>query len=386
VSEEPVLAAASAPSRWTRGWALARRIALPLAAFAVAQAAIALAARPLSIDPWRPTNYLRWDSFRYISIATRGYFLEEDKTGRLEDSNAPWFPGYALAIKRLRHVHFQPPRAGKLVSEAFAFGFLALVWNAGLAAAPASRRPLLLFLAALFPSFIYHHAVFPISMVSFFALLAMVLAARGQYLAAGLSGALGSFTYSTGFFTAAPLAVAVLLDRKLTPAGKAVALAEAPLLCASGFLAALAYQRDTVGWGAFFRVQREFYGNGIFNPLETFFHNTLHVWLGDLQPETVPHVQTLLIAMLVIALVVSYARRWRETSTLEAVLLAHMVVYWLAPQIIGRHVSIYRAESTLVPMVGLLGRWPTPVLAGVLVVAAVLGVAMSYLFFATVLV
>src|SRR5262249_43448684 len=167
--------------------------------------------------------------------------------------------------------------------------------------------------------------VFPISMVSFFALLAMVLAARGQYLAAGISGALGSFTYSTGFFTAAPLAIAVLLDRKLTLAGKALALARAPLPCASGFLAAVADHRDTVGWGAFFRVQREFYGNGIFNPLETFFHNTIHVWLGDLQPDTVPHVQTLLIAILVVAVLVSYARRWREIGTLEAVLLVHML-------------------------------------------------------------
>src|SRR5262249_59031534 len=124
--------------------------------------------------------------------------------------------------------HLQPPRAGKLVSEAFAFGLLALVWNAGLAAVPAARRPLLLFLAALFPAFIYHHAVFPISMVAFFALLAMVLAARGQYLAAGISGALGSFTYSTGFFTAAPLAIAVLLDRTLTLPGNAPAPAKAP--------------------------------------------------------------------------------------------------------------------------------------------------------------
>src|SRR5262249_788848 len=149
---------------------------------------------------------------------------------------------------------------------------------------------------------------------------------------------LGSFTYSTGFFTAAPLAVAVLLDRKLAPVGKALALAKAPLLCASGFVATLAYQRDTVGGGAFFRVQRGFYGNGIFNPLATFFPHTIHVWLGDVQAESVPQVQTLLIAVLVAAVLVSYGRRWREVGTLEAVLLVHMVVYWLAPQIIGRHV------------------------------------------------
>src|SRR5262249_52759283 len=94
----------------------------------------------------------------------------------------------------------------------------------------------------------------------------------------------------------------------------------------------------------------------------------------------------LLIAILVVAVLVSYARRWREIGTLEAVLLVHMLVYWLAPQIIGRHVSIYPAESALVPMVGLLRPWPPPPPARLLVLAAVLGGAMSYLFFATTLV
>jgi hypothetical protein len=377
--EAPAASASTRPSVW-------RRTAPPLAAFLVAQIAIVLAARTLSIDPLRPTNYLRWDSFRYISIATRGYFLEEDAEGKLEDSNAPWFPGYALAIKKLHRSHLQPPRAGKIVSEAFALAFLVLLWNAGLAVAPGSRPLMLLFAAALFPGFVYHHAVFPISMVSFFVLLALVLAVRGAYAAAGLSGALGAFTYSTGFFAMAPLAVAVLLDRRLTRLGKALALLKAPAVCALGFVAALAYQSEAVGWGAFFRVQREFYGNGIFNPVGTFLHNTRYLWRGELAPEAVPHLQTLLVAALVIAALLVSGRQRRALGTLEVVLAVHMLVYWLAPQVIGRHVSIYRAESLLVPMVPLLGRWPTSAVAAVLVVLAGLGLAMSYLFFATVLV
>jgi hypothetical protein len=362
------------------------RVGLPLVAFLVAQLVLAVAARTLSIDPFRPINYLRWDSFRYISIATRGYFLEEDADGRVEDSNAPWFPGYPLAIKSLHRFHLQPPRAGKLVSEAFAFGFLLLFWSAALPIVPPARRAMLLFVAALFPGFVYQHAVFPISAVSFFGLLALVLAVRGAYFAAGLAGAVGSFTYSTGFFAAAPLAAAVLLDRGLTPLGRALALVKAPLVCALGFVAALAYQREAVGWGAFFRVQREFYGNGVFNPISTFLHNTAHVWHGEMQAETIPHLQTLLVAALVIAVLVVSVRRRRELGTLEAVLLVHMLVYWLSPQVIGRHVSIYRAESMLVPMVPLLGRWPASAVAAALVVAAGLGLAMGYLFFATVLV
>jgi len=338
------------------------------------------AAHRAGVPPFRASSYARWDAHNYISIATRGYYVEIEG-GRVVGGNVAWFPGYALLVRAVASRHLTPAKAGLILSALFALLVLALSW-AALATLPGVRSPVLaLGLAALFPGFVYHHAVFPISMVTALVLLSVMLAARGRYLAAGCCGALAAATYSTGFLVAAPLLLAVATDPQLDRRGRILAAVQAPFLVGAGVLAVLLYQGTTVGWDAFPRMQSEYFGNRPSNPLSTLAWNTAYVWRGQLRWEYLPQVQTLLVALLMWAAAARYAARRGECTTLDTLLMAAAAVFWVFPMIVGRGVSPSRAESLLVLIVPLLARLPAGVQAVLLLVFAALGAAMGALFF-----
>jgi hypothetical protein len=355
---------------------------MPLLALLSAMLAVAVAAMICALGPLRGSTYARWDSFNYISIATHGYYLEEEE-GRVVGGNAAWFPGYPLLIRAFASRHLTPAKAGKIISSLFAFGLLVVLWQL-----LRERKPdgLTLLLAAFFPGFVYYHSVFPLSMVAALALLAVVLSARGSHFGAGCAGAAAAFSYPPGFLVGGPLLWGVLRDPGLTPHRRLLALVEGPVLVGLGLLAVFAYQARSVGWTAFFRMRTAYFDNAPSNPFREFAENTKLVWAGEVAPEALPHLQTVLVALLVLA---SCGIAWRYRSSLALVeqeLLAIAVLFWAFPYFLGRGISPYRAEALVVGIVPLLGRLPGAGRSVLLVVFVSLGMGMCRLFFQSVLV
>ena len=201
-----------------------RAVGLPLLAFVMAEAVLALAAALCFQDPRRPATFIRWDSVRYLSIATQGYFIEEEN-GHVVDGNVAWFPGYPVGIRALHALGLQAPRAGRLLSAAAALALLLVVWNLLLLETAPEQKPLLLLLAAFFPGFVYYHAVFPTSLTATFLICGLALAARGRFLGAGVCGALTAFTYSTGALVLPGLALAAFVYPGLAWRAEAAGLA-----------------------------------------------------------------------------------------------------------------------------------------------------------------
>jgi hypothetical protein len=94
-------------------------------------------------------------------------------------------------------------------------------------------------------------------------------------------------------------------------------------------------------------------------------------------------VQALVVALGMIALTI-----WRVATGLrarDALLLGTALAYWLFPLVAGG-VSLYRADSLLVPALVLLGEAPVCVNSGVCAGLAALAFFMGQLFFRGVLV
>lgn len=371
-----------------------RRVVLPpLLALLCVQLAIVVAALVTSKNPLRGSTYARWDSYHYITIATRGYYIE--KVGdEIVRGNVGWFPGYPLTIRALklkgvtRALNLKPltpAKTGKLVSTAFAFGLLVVMWKLLSTAEGITSPAIALLLAAFFPGFIYYHAVFPISMVAFLDVVALWSCARGRFLASGLLGALGATAYPTGVLVAAPLCLGILLNRELSPGRRLAALAQAPLLVGLGPLAVFFYQAKTVGWDAFLRMRREFFDNQMSNPLATLASNTAHVWHGELVPALLPEAQTVLTATLILGIGYWCWRHRSSLTLLEQMLWANATLFWLFPQFVGVF-GATRADALLVAMVPLLGRLPAVAQRALLALLVPLGIGLCMLFFQGVLV
>jgi hypothetical protein len=356
----------------------------PVVALLCAEIVIVAAALAASVHPLRGATYARYDSYHYLSISTRGYFIEEEN-GLVVGGNVGWFPGYPLVIRALQPRRITPAKVGKAVSTVFAFLLLALLWRVLRGLEGGRARGLTVLLAAVFPGFIYYHTVFPIGMVAWLDLLALVLCARGRYLVAGLLGALAAFSYPTGFLVAVPLTAAIALDREMTWRARVIAFLQGPVVVGLGLLAVSLYQAPSVGWNAFLRIRKEYFDNSVSSPLANFFTNTEHVWRANLQPEALPHLQTLMVALLVLGITIHCWRQRQTMTRLDTLLLTNTLVFWVFPQLIGVH-GATRADALLVGVVPLLARLPWAARAALLAIFVSLGFGMCVIFFTKVLV
>lgn len=324
-----------------------RRLWPPLLALLAARAVSAAAALFAGVNPLGAEAWVRWDSNLYLSIAQRGYFLEHCGPGSHYQAfqwcgNAGWFPLYAWLLRSVN---------GALLSLTFEALLLWLVWRFLLE----ERGLPALLLAAFFPGSIYQQAVFPISLFLVCAVAFLVLCERQRWLPAAGVGALAAMSYPTGFLLA-PLA---LLRRNLWPA----------LGVALGFLAVLAVMRVQTGhWNAYFLAQAK-YGFH-FAPLDTLFSRLKPLVNARYRTEAsfAAGAQTLLVlAMMALGCLRFRARR---------LVAAYCVAYWVFPLCVGGHLSLYRSEALLVPLVALLPeRARLPLLAAAVPVSFAISVA-----------
>jgi CheY-like chemotaxis protein len=76
----------------------------------------------------------------------------------------------------------------------------------------------------------------------------------------------------------------------------------------------------------------------------------------------------------------------RSMDRLHLLLVATGLLFWVAPHVVSRSVSVYRSEALLVGLVGPLVRLPREALLALLVLLVALGFGMTLLFFESILV
>jgi len=117
-----------------------------------------------------------------------------------------------------------------------------------------------------------------------------------------------------------------------------------------------------------------------------FLTNTRYVWSGDLRPEFLFQLETVLMVVLMLVVVGICWRQRRSLRPLEWLLLANALVFWLFPHMVGpAGRNSPRADSLLVGITPLLARLPFQALLVLLVVFVALGTGISAGFFTTLL-
>jgi len=367
----------------------------PLLVYALANLVLWVAAMQQRLDYWAPSTRSRWDSAWYFEIAERGTHLVRcaSAPGRPLDAwcgSAGWFPGYPALIWVLDRFGLQSDLAGTLISEAFVLLLLVLIWKGFLLSTPAFSGHLSRLLALLLAGFwfgqVFYHAVFPMAPCAFFLLLALLCLRRRWWLRAGLAGAAAATLYPSGVFVALAAAIWICLPfTRLSWRSRLSGLSLGAGLPAAGLFAVLAYQRYATGhWTAYLDAKAS-YGVGVNLPWDSLAWH-VHFWLrwGLRDLMAAPAGQALLVAALTLVALLTLPLLWRKDVELGTLLAAALLVYWLSPLVLGR-LSLYRADSLLLPGAILLGRLPAPVVAIVLAAAVALSYATGVLFFANLL-
>ena len=357
----------------------------PFICFLLARAMLHAAALSTENDPFDANTWSRWDSEQYLSIAQTGYVFSSCEGIEGYDptdwcGNDAWLPGYSFLLKLVANTsHLMYGEAGVLVSAAFAFASLLLIWLLFLKAKLTTNNLLVLLLAAFFPGHVYDHAIFPIAQFAFFVALSLWFYGRRQYRYAGLCAAVAAFSYSSGLFLCGVFCLHALVLERDRPIRMIKNLAWPCGGGLVGFAGALTLQWWQAGvWDAFFRVQEK-YAYSPRMPFELWRSNLAHL-LEHWPRGASPNDQTLFVAALCI-LMLGYALWLYAPTRLDLLLAAFAAIYWVIPIVLGGQLSLYRAEATLLPAVPLARRLPWPILSVLLCLAVRLSWLMGRRFF-----
>jgi len=335
----------------------------------------------------RPGHWARFDSGLYLQIAAHGYTFNHCAGSQYPPGSwcgtAGWAPLYPGLVSLLGHLRLSLPVAGMVLSLLFAYLTLQAVW---VLIGPAwSFSPLCcLAFAACFPGMIYSYALFPVSLLTFLAIVSLILFIRRHYVFAGLVGALCAWAFAIGPLVGVVLLVSAVLVARGRDFWRAAC---SGVIAFAGFgVLLLAYQRWVGHWDAYFKVQSK-YGNGLHDPVTTFvmaFTGGPKARYPLQSPNSgYDHVyaqaQTAFVAALVIGLIV-WTLRHRPVGRAEWVILSYTVIFWLVPLVDGPSLGRYRMEALLVPSVALCTRLPRPVQVVLVGTSAVLAVGLTSLF------
>jgi hypothetical protein len=336
--------------------------------------------------------FIHYDAFLYQSIAQKGYDfypcqgyrIAADFRGRQYCGNAGWLPLYPWLLRLVNLAIRNWASSAVLVSAASFLGCLLLIWNRFLKQDRWLRALLLIVFAGFFPGQIWYASGYPVSTFLFLVLLAFVLLERPHVVLAGITGGLAAITYSTGFLLFFVFGLWLLITERGRPwwvqLRHQLAL---PGLVALGFASFLVLQQVKLhAWNAFFQVQAK-YGHGLHNPFRTFVLKTAPLWKLTFQLDygRFP-AQTVFVALLVIGIgVVFFLQRKRGVSPIELLTLIYTLTFWFVPLVIGEGVTIYRAESLLLPATLLMRRFSIGPLVGCVTIAIALAIQFPESFF-----
>ncbi len=352
-------------------------------------------------DTMRPGSWARWDAGHYLSIARNGYELFTcDAIGYSPEEwcgTAAWLPGYPWLIRLVsRLIGIPRQTAAVVLSGAFAYLGLLVLWRGFMGARLDRTNILMLSMASFFTGSIYYHAIFPISMVGFFIILCLYFLREERWLASGIAGAAAAFTYPSGLLLA-PLAALWTLyqssqssqssqSRTTPPLRIASRLVRSAGVAALGFAGVLLVHEWTLhAWNAFFLIQQKYRHDSLQDPLRSFMRAVAPLFENE-PDRLVPAFQTLLVAGLIAAILVAVVARRRQVTVFDVFLLTTVVVFWSFPFLIGRSSGLYRSEALLFPLVLLTRLFPWPAQAAILGLFIAVHFHMAILFFQSVLV
>jgi hypothetical protein len=375
------LSAAAPAARWMI------RIVPPVAALACAHLVLSLAAWRSGFDPRIPATWAHWDSWQYLDIAARGYHVAPcaEEPGAF-CGNTGWVPGFPYVVRALAALGAPPVIAGVIVALGFSLALLVLVWRRWLDETATVPALLTLLAVALAIGIVYQYAVFPISMVAFFAALQADRLVARRWIAAAAAGAAAAFSYSTAFFLAPVAAGVVLLDTGVPWRRRLVIASAVGLATFCGFAAVLAIQHFEVdAWNAFFLVQAR-YGHALQSPLTTLvtYFTAPDPGDGSLDMIRLHIIASGSFVILVVAGAVVSTRRGGTALDRWAALYA--LVFFLVPFAFGTAVNPVRSVSFLSPA-SIAMRWlPAPVVAIWTALSLWISFEMARLYFANTIV
>ena len=356
----------------------------PVVVWAAASLLLVIVAMGDGLDPLAADTWVRGDAKHYLSIAERGYEMYPcDASGSdLMCGNAGWFPAYPSLIAAVAGVGFAAPPVAVALSWLFSLATLVLLWLTFLRSLPVGERLAAVVLAAFVPGQIYHRAVFPLSMLAFFALLHLWLLWRGRYVGAGVAGAVAAATYPLGVVLVLIGTVFAAVRGPTAPfAERLRRVAVTGGLAAIGALAVVtAMKLQTGSWTAYFLIQEK-YGNGLQISLDIVDRAVGPLFDGPLLDlANVSALQTLAVGLTVLLVVLwAFAKR-RDLVDVDWLLLSVTLALWAAPLTQG-NLSLYRSEAALVPAAVLLRKLPRPIVVALCAGAVLISIPMAVLFF-----
>jgi len=369
----------------------------PLLAWLSATAVVLTTCAVAGWPPFAPiTTWARQDSFLYLSIARHGYTLGicSELNQHIDGAwcgNSGWFPAYPWIVGGLHQLGLPLAGTALAISWLAGLGTLIVLWRAFLAGRGALGAGVALCYAAFAPGLVYTYADFPLSLVTFSAVVSLALLQRRRWLASGIAAAVAALAYPIGLAVAPAGAVWVLTERGAARRERLrrLALVAGPsLLGLAGF--ALAQRLETGRWNAYLLAQQK-YGHQVRDPLTAngtavrmFVHSPFlaRPSLADLdQLASASSLQTLLVAFVVVCVVVELAVRRGATVRDDTLIAVWAVLAWLLLYA-GSQVHTYRGETALLPIAVLVRRLPAPLAIAITAVAVLLVVPMTQLYLA----
>ena len=345
------------------------------------------------MDYFSVSSWNRWDSGHYLKIATEGYelFPCAGKFGFPEDSphkcgNTGWFPGFPLLIRLTALTGLTPGQAGVLWAHFFALASLWIILILTGFRSFTLKSLLLTGIAAFGFSFVYHHAIFPISAVTFFS-LASFWAYRKNYLqVCRIFCFLSAVFYPTGFLLAGTFSLFLLFSPGL-PFLQRLRQAVVPSLFGIlGIGVVFLYYHFAVGeWSAFLQVQSK-YGHSFQSPVKnmgSFFRS-----MDFLEPFTANGLiqwQSIVIIAGFLLLSFFFFRNKMHREPLFLWTFLYVALFFLFPWTVSGDLSRYRSEALLIPVVLLFPRVSSVWLSVILSVMLAFGIPMTHLFFNAIL-
>jgi hypothetical protein len=359
-----------------------QRLAAPLALGLMATALVTTGAVLAGDSPFTTDTWTRWDSFHYLTIATGGYELE--RCGDMWCGNTGWFPAYSWLVGALSVTGMPPEAAALMLARAFTVGGLVLLPVTFLRDLPRSAVAAGLTFAAFVPGAVYMHALFPLSMVGFFALLGLWLLTQERFAAAGAALAVAAASYHMGVLLLPVAAAWALLAPRAAGRATPIERVRASLVTGGvgllGPLAVVAAMWAQTGRADAFLLVQERYAHGFHMPFDTVIHRVMPLFSPPLRLTEVVGAMVAFQVVLVVAIAQDMARRRRSATPGEWLLLAATLVLFLFP-LTQANVGIYRTSACLLPAAPLVARLSRPLAWGVCACAVVLAVPMAELYF-----
>lgn len=337
-------------------------------------------------------TWIRWDSGHYLAIAKNNYefFPCAGKFGYPLDAkelcgNTGWFPGYPMLVNLFSLIFNNYELVGVYLSKLFYFLSIFLIVLLSQIDKLSFKNIIFLLIPTFFFGFIYYNAVFPISMVLFFSLLAFYFFFKNYIWLVGLCSSIVAFTYPTGFLLSIAFAIHIFIDFLMSRDPKM--LLKSFLISFIGILGILLvfinFHIQVGEWSAFNQVQAK-YGHGLHNPLSMMLVTFKQSFNFTLQ--NTPNIQTVLVILFYVF--VSFIFFYKKLNHNKLYLLAFIYssLFFIFPWIVGGDLSRYRAEALLLPSVFLLKDLHFKYQMGILLIFVCVGLIMSHLFFTMVLV